>query len=725
MMSWLHRLRLWQKFLLIGALALVTTAIPVTLLLSRMIDDAGAARQRTDGAVSIVALQKVIRNAQFHRGVVSASLSMEDSLASLWRDDNDEVASKRPAARDQLVQALGQFDERLRAAAPPAALTDAWQNATRQWEALDQGLGGDGIDTAQRSNELHTEWIAAMLDLSDRLVEEYGLTRAPERASNALADTAFLWMPRTAEVLGQLRAMGAIALARREVPDALRAALRYREQLAGSGLADLDRSLSFVAAADPLLGAHLGASLAEMEKDIAGALATIRREILEPDSIFLASDEYVQMMTATIDRMYAFDEEVADTLSGLFAARTAALERTALIVGVVLISVAVLALLLMVVFVRSVTVPLREAVTFAGRIADGDLGVALQARGSNEIGELVTVLGRMRARIAEVVGTVRRQADSVAVASSQIAQGNADLSARTEQQASALEQTAAAMEELSTTVQQNADHARQADQHAREASEVAVSGGRVVGDVVDTMKEINESSHRIAAIVDVIDGIAFQTNILALNAAVEAARAGEQGRGFAVVAGEVRSLAQRSADAAREIKQLIDTSVERVDRGTGLVSRAGATMQEIVSSIRRVNDIVGEISNASAEQSTGVAQVRDAVTELDQNTQHNAALVEQSAAAAAALRAQSHDLVRVVAVFRLGAGPGTGTRRAGEAASVDGSLANDDPAAITVDRRGPDRATNVTRLPRPQAGVPGVGGGPDANEDEARDALRA
>ncbi len=725
MMSWLHRLRLWQKFFLIGALALVTTAIPVTLYLSRVIGDAGAAKQRTDGAASIIALQKVIRDGQFHRGLVSASLSMEDSLASLWRDDNDEVAGKRPAAREQLVQALGQFDERLRGKAPPAALTDAWQNTIRLWEALDLGLGNGGIGTAQRSNELHSEWIAGLLDLSDRLVEEYGLTRAPERASNALAETAFLWMPRTAEVLGQLRAMGATALARRELADELRAALMYREQLVGSGLADLDRSLSFVAAADPQLGTRLGASLADMKKDVAGALATIRREILEPENIFLASDEYVQMMTATIDRLYAFDEEVAETLTGLFAARAAALERTVFVAGVVLMSVAALALLLMIGFVRSVTVPLREAVSFAGRIADGDLGVTLQARGSNEIGELVTVLGQMRTRIAEVVGTVRRQADGVAVASSQIAQGNADLSARTEQQASALEQTAAAMEELSTTVQQNADHAQQADQHAREASEVAVSGGRVVGDVVDTMKEINESSHRIAAIVDVIDSIAFQTNILALNAAVEAARAGEQGRGFAVVAGEVRSLAQRSADAAREIKQLIDTSVERVDRGTGLVSRAGATMQEIVSSIRRVNDIVGEISNASAEQSTGVAQVRDAVTELDQNTQHNAALVEESAAAAAALRVQSQDLVRAVAVFRLGAGPGAGTHRAGEAAGIDGAFADDDPTAITVDRRGPDRATNVTRLPRPQARIPGAGDGPDANEDDARDALRA
>src|SRR5690606_14217769 len=270
---------------------------------------------------------------------------------------------------------------------------------------------------------------------------------------------------------------------------------------------------------------------------------------------------------------------------------------------------AALSFALMVLFVRSLAVPVAEAVRMAQSIADGDLGVSIRVRGNNEIGQLVSALAEMKDRIAEVVSDVRRHSESVAAASAQIAQGNSDLSSRTEQQASTLEETAASMEELSATVQQNADNAHRADELARGASEVAVSGGKVVGEVVDTMKEINESSRRIADISNVIDGIAFQTNILALNAAVEAARAGEQGRGFAVVAGEVHNLAQRSAEAAREIKGLIGASVERVERGTKLVDRAGATMGEIVASIRRVTDLMGDISSASSEQSAGVAQI--------------------------------------------------------------------------------------------------------------------
>jgi methyl-accepting chemotaxis protein len=251
------------------------------------------------------------------------------------------------------------------------------------------------------------------------------------------------------------------------------------------------------------------------------------------------------------------------------------------------------------------------------------------------------------------VGTVRGNAESVATASAQIAQGNQDLSGRTEQQASALQQTAATMEQLGTTVRHNADSAQQANRLAQGASSVAVQGGEVVGKVVSTMQAISDSSRKIGDIIGVIDGIAFQTNILALNAAVEAARAGEQGRGFAVVASEVRSLAQRSADAAKEIKALIGRSVEQVEQGTALVDQAGKTMNDIVGSIQRVSDIVAEIDSASVEQSSGISQVGQAVTQMDQSTQQNAALVEQSAAAAESLRAKAQQLVQLVAVFKL------------------------------------------------------------------------
>jgi methyl-accepting chemotaxis protein len=306
-----------------------------------------------------------------------------------------------------------------------------------------------------------------------------------------------------------------------------------------------------------------------------------------------------------------------------------------------------------VVVTRSITRPMDEAVRMLDAVSRGDLTMRVDGRRKDEIGDLQRAVEQLRTSLGRTVGSVRVNAESVASASSQIALGNQDLSQRTEEQASALQQTSATMTELSQTVRHNADNAQQADQLARGASEAAARGGQVVGQVVDTMTAINDSSRRIADIIGTIDGIAFQTNILALNAAVEAARAGEQGRGFAVVAGEVRSLAGRSAEAAREIKTLITRSVEQVEQGSTLVDQAGQRMEDIVAAIGRVSDIVGEISSASSEQSKGVNQVGDAVTQMDQVTQQNAALVEESAAAAESLKQQARQLVEAVAVFKL------------------------------------------------------------------------
>ena len=319
---------------------------------------------------------------------------------------------------------------------------------------------------------------------------------------------------------------------------------------------------------------------------------------------------------------------------------------------------------------RSIVRPLSRAVDVARTVAAGDLRARIEVTSNDETGQLLQSLKEMNTNLKQIVGKVRSGAETIAVAADEIATGNMDLSSRTEQQAGALEETASSMEELTSTVRQNADNARQASQLAISACDVAAKGGEVVERAVTTMASISASSKRIVDIIGVIDGIAFQTNILALNAAVEAARAGEQGRGFAVVASEVRTLAQRSATAAKEIKLLIGDSVERVDAGSALVNEAGSSMTEIVASVKRVMDIMGEISAASSEQGAGIEQINIAVAEMDTTTQQNAALVEEAAAAAEALRAQTIALNEVVGVFKL---------------DGDGAAANDPRAAATLD----------------------------------------
>ncbi len=373
---------------------------------------------------------------------------------------------------------------------------------------------------------------------------------------------------------------------------------------------------------------------------------------------------------------------------------------TALVIG------AALAILIS----RAITKPVEDAVKAAQEMSTGDMTRALVANGRDEIAVLLQSLESMRQSLAKVVQTVRQGSESVESASSEIAQGNNDLSARTEQQASSLEETAASMEELSAQVKHNAENALQANQLASSASTVAARGGDVVGRVVDTMKEINDSSRKISDIIAVIDGIAFQTNILALNAAVEAARAGEQGRGFAVVASEVRALAGRSAEAAKEIKSLINASVERVEQGSALVNEAGTTMTEVVTSIRRVTDMMGEISSASNAQSLGVAQVGEAVAHMDRATQQNAALVEQIAAAASSLKSQSAELVSTVSIFKLDGAQSTRKVQVRAPESAKQPFAGEERRALpakTAPKPTPTASPKAAQaLPRPAAPAP-------------------
>ncbi|MFZ6656106.1 methyl-accepting chemotaxis protein [Undibacterium sp. TJN19] len=407
--------------------------------------------------------------------------------------------------------------------------------------------------------------------------------------------------------------------------------------------------------------------LSEEEKKILGDIAKVDKEIEKPfkdavgQALAFNAEGAVKIISSVIDPLSSKSIIEMNKLVDLQEAATKQVFETFAVAGArltmwlyaILLSALAVGVLFAWAITRSITQPLQEALDLSETVAEGDLRSQVVVSGNDEVTSLLQALKNMNDNLASTVGQVRLGTETITVASQEIASGNADLSSRTESQASSLEETASSMEELTSTVRQNADNARQANQLVVSASSVAVKGGAVVGQVVSTMGSIKESSRKIVDIIGVIDGIAFQTNILALNAAVEAARAGEQGRGFAVVAAEVRNLAQRSASAAKEIKSLISDSVDKVDQGSKLVDEAGKTMDEIVTSVQHVADIMSEITAASQEQSSGIEQVNLAITQMDEMTQQNAALVEQAAAAAESMEEQAISLAQAVSVFKL------------------------------------------------------------------------
>ncbi|MBW8848611.1 MAG: MCP four helix bundle domain-containing protein [Burkholderiales bacterium] len=449
-------------------------------------------------------------------------------------------------------------------------------------------------------------------------------------------------------IVEMLRAPGFDEIKRRsdELNTNIKRAQELLDQYAASHLNDEEKAL--VQRFDASRKAYINEGLLPVSAALSTGGMSTAMEIYEAKTLPLAvetrklSDQLVKLQ---IDEAAAEYQRGQDT-------RAMAVATTAVLTGVALLLGAALAWMI----TRSITEPVQRAVGFAQAVAGGDLTTDIAADGRDEIATLLAALGQMNDGLVNIVRQVRSGADSILTGAGEIASGNADLSQRTEEQAANLEETAASMEQMNATVRQNADTAQTATQLAESASSVAARGGAVVQQVITTMSAISTSSKKIADIIGTIDGIAFQTNILALNAAVEAARAGEQGRGFAVVAGEVRALAQRSAQAAREIKALIGQSVDNVDTGSRLVGEAGATMTEIVTQVRRVADLIAEIGSATQEQTTGIGQVSEAVQQLDRVTQQNAALVEEAAAAADSLRSQAERMNEVVGVFKLGGG---------------------------------------------------------------------
>ena len=642
MSNLIHRLRLSHKFGLLALLGALMLAPPMTYYLVDAEAELASTRQEVAGLQPSAALLKLIRLTQQHRGLTATVLG-----------GKAEAEGQRAERQREVDQALGEFAA-LAAGIEDPKFAEGWQQVQQQWKTLSAQVAQRQL-AAPASFAGHSALVELQLDLHGRIVSHYGLDLDPEPVSYHLVIATMTQLPQLTEQLGKLRGSGAGILARGQATVADRAMLGGLSESARGEMHRLLTTLERALEHDPALRERMAGPIEQARAGVERTREMLRTDLIEAEALTLPSAEYFQATTKAIDQVFAVHGLASEALAGALQVRTARLQRTEwLVIGLSVLMVGLCGLLARSI-VRTILQATDDARRMAERIAAGDLSPEPLRAGEDELGRMVQAMEAMRLSLTEVVGTVRENAVSVAAASAQIAQGNIDLSSRTEQQAAALQQTAATMDQLGSTVSHNADHAREADGLAREASTLASRGGEMVSQVVGTMGGISEASRKIGDIIGVIDSIAFQTNILALNAAVEAARAGEQGRGFAVVATEVRNLAQRSAEAAREIKALISTSVERVEQGVSLVDQTGRSVGEVVASIRRVSDIVAQISAASAEQSTGVAQVGQAVTQMDRATQQNAALVEQSAAAAGTLKSQAEQLVDAVARFRIAA----------------------------------------------------------------------
>jgi methyl-accepting chemotaxis protein len=629
-----------RKFALMGLLAALAMLLPGLLYLHEARQSLAFAEREATGIPVMRSLYAALRLTQEHRGLSTNALA-----------GNAQAASARSAKQAEVDQAVAAVAQALQAAGQDK-LSQQWDTVARQWrgaaEAAAQGRVG-ALDNFQRHNEL----VSAQLAVLSEALDSFSWSLDPETHTYFTMTATAMDGIQFTERLGQLRATGARLLGQRQAGIDDRLTLHRLLVNAQDSHERVRTALGKAMAADPAFRQALQGPLAQLQQGLQAFADLTLAELVKAEAYAHDPNAYFRAATAVIQQQFVLNEAGTALIVPELEERAAGVRRTviALVAACVLLTLACGAF--GVAFARHTLASLAEARATAEAIAAGDLGQAITVRGRDELGQTLAALQRMQASLVGIVGRVRLNADSVATASQQISAGTLDLSSRTEEQASSLEETAASMEELTSTVEHNADNARQASELARQAADVARRGGESARQVVATMQAIHQSSQKVADIIGVIDGIAFQTNILALNAAVEAARAGDQGRGFAVVAGEVRNLAQRSAQAAREIKSLIAASVERVEAGTGLVNNTGATMEEIVAAVGRVSDIVGEIASASREQSTGIGQVGEAISQMDQVTQQNAALVEESAAAAESLRAQAAQLLATVDVFRL------------------------------------------------------------------------
>jgi methyl-accepting chemotaxis protein len=681
-MQVMHRIKTWQKLALLVFVGVALSSLPTFMLLQKIGADIAFSERELQGADTTKKLLLTLQTSQKHRGL-SAGFLGNNTLAEQREAMKKNVFDNFAASRASLMRAADK-DKALK-------LFDAAENS---WKALAAGVDEKSI-TVRESYLRHTQLSADILGVVDAVLDHSWLIFDPEADGYFVIVSTYVHIPWLAEALGQARALGTGLVAQKQASMEDRFTMTALLDRAKERSEAAQSMIGKVFLTSPHLKDKLGDPLTDASARATKAIGISRLEIVEAKDITFSSTEYYTAYTEAIDAQFKvidiLSANLEETLKGRLAKQ--ARDRMLAILGAIVLLV--FAISLCYIISRSITDRLNRAVNVANAISAGHLDnrIETDAGGRDEAGELLRALKTMQQGLVEVVLQIQAASTAIHEASTQVAHGNTDLSARTEEQASSLEETAASIEQLSATVKQNAEHARNATQMVSTASNMASEGGAVVFQAVTAMRSISESSRRIVDIIAVIDSIAFQTNILALNAAVEAARAGEQGRGFAVVAGEVRNLSKRCADAAKEIKALIQTSVTEVESGSVHVESTGATMNNIVSSVQKISQIFGEISTASNEQSSGINQVSQTISQMDNVTQQNAALVEEAAAASLSLQDQAEQLEKVVSRFKLN---GAHAQNVARAAPVERdethamrAMASAKRIGIPSNRRGP------------------------------------
>ena len=629
------------KLILLAGIALIALLIPSVLLTQKMVAEVQTSLRSASAETVFQGLLSVLRHTQTSRGLAAGVLNGNEAMQAPLKERHA-----------QTLQSMGQARQALQDTQASAPLLEKMGQIEATFKTLSQAVQGHQL-TAPQSFARHTALIADVLALLDLTMDDYGLSLEAHPDLYYLMQGTLVHLPWLTEQLGQIRATGNGLISSKVITPQGRLNLSVMLDGARQRAANAELQIGKALPLNPRLEATLRAPLKGAMEASQKTMALAKSQIIDSDVPTISAADYFKETTQGIDAVFQSIQVTTEMVTRRLHENVDETRRQMVLMLATTVTLFVMLVLAAWMITRSITAPMHQAIELAHAVAQGNLTVTLNTHGGNETARLLQALSDMQDGLAQVVAKVRANANSVATASSEISQGANDLSQRTESQASSLEQTAAAMEQLGATVTQNTDHVEQANRSASQAAEVAAKAGTVVGGFVQTMEEIHHSSARISEIISVIDGIAFQTNILALNAAVEAARAGEAGRGFAVVASEVRTLAQRSAEAAKQIKGLINESVEKVASGAAQVEEARKTVDEVVEGISRVSAMMGQVNLASQEQRSGLGQVTQAVSLMDEATQQNAALVEQSAAAAASLRQQASELLGTVEVFKL------------------------------------------------------------------------